>query len=97
SYGDWSSDVCSSDLLSRQMMDDLQGAPAHDRITAQHVRMEPLAGHRAVGENLFPDHLVDGRVFIHQQANQRGSLTLGQSLRCFRSEERRVGKECGAW
>src|SRR5207248_7463942 len=72
SYGDWSSDVCSSDLFLDL---DLRGARPF-------VPGRPAAARvHAAGEGLV-------RV---------GRPGPSESLRQERSEERRVGKECGGW
>src|SRR5437879_12817678 len=76
--GDWSSDVCSSDLWSRALV-------------VQAARDQLLAGAAlAVDQDrrrLAPRQLAD------QIAESARALGLSDELR---SEERRVGKECGA-
>src|SRR5207248_4226603 len=86
SYGDWSSDVCSSDLdadLSKAIKAGAKGYLLKDA-----PRDELLACIRKVhsGETVIPPSLVT-------------KLTAGLSAesvtdRELRSEERRVGKEC---
>src|SRR5437867_6866311 len=78
SYGDWSSDVCSSDLSGREPgsrpRDGRQRAPSRAATT-------PRGAGRASGTC---DHVV---------ANQHGTAVAESAGRWNRSEERRVGKE----
>src|SRR5437867_11971280 len=74
SYGDWSSDVCSSDL-------DLDGLLLNPgEAGVQEEPVEVLALKARVGER--EPHGV------HREADRRVAVD--------RSEERRVGKECGS-
>src|SRR5205807_4438981 len=80
--GDWSSDVCSSDLSRR--------APSrrpHHTYTAQLIRATPAAEMGLDEISSIPGSLPDLR---------RGDLPACRFIeRCTRSEERRVGKEWG--
>src|SRR5690348_18011388 len=76
--GDWSSDVCSSDLPFFQC----SGYPSSN------------PGCARGGELAFPD-CKDG---ISQCAKQSSDAPVtGAVFKNFRSEERRVGKECRCW
>jgi len=57
-------------ILAGKVGDDLHGAPAHHRITAEHVRPEPLTDFLAVGKKLVADRLVNSRIVVHEQADQ---------------------------
>src|SRR5207248_5155068 len=89
SYGDWSSDVCSSDL----------GGRSHAR-----ERALPNSPSRRDGVHL-PSPPTDRAVAVEQQTPTRGALFRGQDVEPLggaprgglRSEERRVGNECGVW
>src|SRR5207248_8961699 len=82
SYGDWSSDVCSSDLV-RQDHPAL-GVGVDDLDQRALVRLEDVAGlvRRAAGQVLGGREDPDD---VHRQLDVRCKLE--------RSEERRVGKE----
>src|SRR3546814_11475675 len=96
---DWSSDVCSSDLLQGQagiFPVVPKGPPlvrddpiADDRMqTARHLRAQPLR----VELHLFDREELRNRrskLFVHDLEQVRLYLPLGG-----RSDERRVGKEC---
>src|SRR5256885_5963337 len=74
--GDWSSDVCSSDLHDLQQR--RAGAVQIDARLADEVLVQRLAG-----------------VFLQVGAHQAdGLLLVAEEEGHFRSEERRVGKEC---
>src|SRR3546814_16366076 len=104
---DWSSDVCSSDLPRRLALDDsdrvaLNIAPAHPahvpdalgRVVEQ-VDREPdplfLAGQGGVQYLLRPRFMAThwNGLARADRVSRRGDMMLA-----FRSEERRVGKEC---
>src|SRR3712207_7125424 len=76
-WRDWSSDVCSSDLLT--------GSAQHDELFSlvdeDEHGMRGLPGMRRRAQ---PDEVL-------RQLDQRGRAAV---KRAFRSEERRVGKEC---
>src|SRR5207248_6340231 len=85
SYGDWSSDVCSSDLLldlgepALELRDELTQVGVGTRGSEVVLRLAPLDG-----ELVRPLELL-------QPAPDVGRLAM-----VVRSEERRVGKECSA-
>src|SRR3546814_11434408 len=85
---DWSSDVCSSDLLAegiayaREKWCDPFG-PAFAE------RLESTA--RAINRNGIPHHVV---LASHQASDEAVLRHLGAVLADDRSDERRVGKEC---
>src|SRR5207248_8371877 len=81
SYGDWSSDVCSSDLSRGcKRAGRLEGRGVPEERLVEAPRRKPLAV-RTEGQ---APHLVG-------VSRQRVKLSAGSRLR---SEERRVGKEC---
>src|SRR3546814_12400412 len=78
---DWSSDVCSSDLLRLQLARLLDWGDAHATFDAAVKDLPPeLRGERPAGSPHSPWELLE-----HLRVTQRDIL---------RSEERRVGKEC---
>src|SRR5207248_8346664 len=88
SYGDWSSDVCSSDLESRT--DWLSGANYSDKVYSRDT---------TPGEHqLWPENRqsATGRADTHtaQQSTANKSCWPKDWKTSLRSEERRVGKEC---
>src|SRR5207248_7352294 len=87
SYGDWSSDVCSSDLLALLY----EIAASERREVCAHVGVALLQ----LGDGARPEHASD-----HRGVLRRPPLARGQRVEAStdeRSEERRVGKEgrCG--
>src|SRR3546814_13058052 len=91
---DWSSDVCSSDLLIRA---DPSGLPAAlldrlpEMIDHQHLAREVAAGDRLVHWDARADNVLvrgDEAVLLDWAWASRGAPGL-------RSEDSRVGKECG--
>src|SRR3546814_12878161 len=98
---DWSSDVCSSDLLVRPRF-----VARIERIAAQHLRHAITLG---FGQAVTDDDLVGARLFALVVAVNDDLVDLVGVRRRFlsgggqsggaagehRSEERRVGKECG--
>src|SRR5207247_7419602 len=81
---DWSSDVCSSDLASDDVL-----TPGPRRLAYEYTKSTGLAGH---GELRVDGRVVgaaDIRLFTPMQfSNTGGGMTCGYELR---SEERRVG------
>src|SRR3546814_8448208 len=82
---DWSSDVCSSDL---RIVGYAQLQPGHgDHPAMAELAVDPEARGRGIGGRLVTEVLSEGgpdaRVWAHG------------NLPAARSEERRVGKECG--
>src|SRR5207248_5597387 len=90
SYGDWSSDVCSSDLSSDLLIvagSNLGDVP-RDRSSRDSCTWSASRNKRVVAtaDMAMPDGPSGGSVV------DAGALL---SLLVVRSEERRVGKECG--
>src|SRR5207248_8388509 len=81
SYGDWSSDVCSSDLELACGGDDL--------------RLIDKAESELDGA--LPNRLTDEKDFVAALERQRFNRQEHHRCRHGRSEERRVGKECRVW
>src|SRR5207248_7461939 len=79
SYGDWSSDVCSSDLCGCCTV---IGRPAYDHGAAS-----------ALAETAAELGTAEGQVVA--QYIQEGRRRIDVECVGLRSEERRVGKECG--
>src|SRR5690348_18079702 len=85
--GDWSSDVCSSDLIvSRVAGDKPLPADIVDRIIE-----------RADGIPLFIEELTKALLESGTLRERNGVYVMDGALRSSRSEERRVGEELGAW
>src|SRR5207248_6490578 len=87
SYGDWSSDVCSSDL---------QRVAGADEVAAVIVDVLGVGLGLAVGRFDGPAHLVEDRVAaVVLGVDDAGELVVGVGVGGLevRSEERRVGKE----
>src|SRR3546814_15958033 len=81
---DWSSDVCSSDLLK------LLVQPAITWLLAYHFfTMEPVWAAGALIQSALP---TGAQVFV--LAQQYGIYLQRSTAAIMRSEERRVGKEC---
>src|SRR3546814_19740610 len=81
---DWSSDVCSSDLLVLRRSRTLAGlTDAEERVLWHHGASGPMSGFIWAPEL----HLVDGSWVMYFAAGPSGC---GED----RSEERRVGKRC---
>src|SRR5438876_5766759 len=79
--GDWSSDVCSSDLGSVAGYAQVFGTQPSDRIRLEGSTFGAV---RIIGDALPPPATACARAGISTVTNAR-------------SEERRVGKECGSW
>src|SRR5207248_8842960 len=95
SYGDWSSDVCSSDL---EHLDPLVAESAC--LVVRLVELETSAIEVAGAEERVAHAVVDGRArsgieLVGIERGERHGVQPG-ALAGMRSEERRVGKECGA-
>src|SRR3546814_13620961 len=86
---DWSSDVCSSDLVWRGERDATKAGascqPARDGTAIEDCLFINVT--RPVGAK--PGAKLPVLVWIHG-----GGFNIGTSTGAFRSEERRVGKEC---
>jgi len=63
-------------ISSRQIMYDLLSSPAQNRIAAQCVWPEPVAGLLTVRQDFGADRLVDRRVLIQQKFDQSTSLSI---------------------
>src|SRR5207249_5774775 len=88
---DWSSDVCSSDLVAAARVEDVQvreAAAEHDDIRVEDV---DHVGERA--PETVEVVLYDGRGGRLARCGACRDLRRGRR----RSEERRVGNECTAW
>src|SRR3546814_11821528 len=90
---DWSSDVCSSDLTVREIVE--RWAPAGENNT------EAYAKHVASLINADPDMIVDVKNYSIMRGLVIGILKHENGIQPYpdaqideRSEERRVGKEC---
>src|SRR5207248_8288633 len=79
SYGDWSSDVCSSDLLLLRYSDPTQGKILINDIDLREVCLQDWLAQ--IGYISQTSRIFDGTI--------RDNVLYG-----LRSEERRVGKEC---
>src|SRR5205807_4159430 len=85
--GDWSSDVCSSDLQKSPQQIQKQARELKKRLDNEGVIPEMVAPRL-----WFSPMTVDG-AYTSNDAKCR-QYAIDRSLRCIRSEERRVGKEC---
>src|SRR5436853_1518015 len=87
---DWSSDVCSSDLLPGNI------APCFTRHQQsrprQFFRLSPTAEHREVAEFLLLFGRQQSAGQIGEERSRRNAID--RDIKWPRSEERRVGKEC---
>src|SRR3546814_11387897 len=82
---DWSSDVCSSDLL------DAARPGIAPRAVAEKAAHMVVADHRGLGD----PHRRQREARLHvADAEGAAAFELGEQLQAGRSEERRVGKEC---
>src|SRR3546814_17512131 len=91
---DWSSDVCSSDLQSFQVMAEWLGRivePGENPVIAL-IEGSLASAHRQTGNRLLDEMPLVGR---RQGRNHFGIVQDARDeQRLVRSEERRVGKEC---
>src|SRR3546814_18411462 len=88
---DWSSDVCSSDLLARDLRDRAGGQAQIDRTAIRTLHMNERPGHhqrKLVGIG----RIEIGKVGLAHADQQRIDRLVRAALRW---EERRVGKERG--
>ncbi|MBI3876173.1 MAG: hypothetical protein HY300_09515 [Verrucomicrobia bacterium] len=65
-------------ILAVEVLHDLRRAPPQHRVAAQRVRAHPVAHRRAVGEDFCADELIDVRVVVREQCQQRGLLAFGE-------------------
>src|SRR3546814_12565792 len=87
---DWSSDVCSSDLRDRERRDGLL-LPLADFGECQHVELP-----RQLFAAADLRHYRNLALLIFRGAPDHWPGTAAIRARLFRSEERRVGKECAS-
>src|SRR3546814_13817618 len=91
---DWSSDVCSSDLMQNSLVPEFLGRP---RPANQSAPRRRIVGTTATDSTLFT---VVGQPYNPTPAGNGGFsrgwpfLPSSDSSSAVRSEERRVGKEC---
>src|SRR5207248_4837171 len=94
SYGDWSSDVCSSDLATLfARCERILGQPVLERYGITEggiVVSNPFDGPRQPGRVGFPLPGVEVRLGDQDEVQLKG----GQVFKGYRSEERRVGEVC---
>src|SRR3546814_11972135 len=83
--GDWSSDVCSSDLTNGK---------TQDVGTLVLANFNNLQGLKPVGGNAWAETSESGQPILGQPGSNSLATIKGQSVEASRSEERRVGKEC---
>src|SRR5207248_5626082 len=88
SYGDWSSDVCSSDLVDHLGGD---GAQLQGQFT-QGLEIDFLAQVDGYGH-----HIVATLMCQPVQSEPGFKIAVERENGARRSEERRVGKECRTW
>src|SRR5207249_6310335 len=81
---DWSSDVCSSDLLSLTVLIACQSRQASNENTRQLTRED---FNRRAAEKFLP-------LFWREDTNRDDKIQPNELAVLWRSEERRVGKEC---
>src|SRR5690606_40107631 len=88
---DWSSDVCSSDLLYdwREMTTYIRRPPYWEGKMAAMNKLKGMRPLAVLGDNITTDHLSPSNAIL-------GDSAAGEYLDTMRSEERRVGKECTA-
>src|SRR3546814_8250771 len=87
---DWSSDVCSSDLIADSPAATLRSS---DNAIVRQLMIRLLTGKGThVSSNCRPGLVPDGYHRVNYERNP--ALGNGAQRAGFRSEERRVGKEC---
>src|SRR3546814_12432466 len=101
---DWSSDVCSSDLVETDVVedraaDDVILARRIDRIEAHRAQHVPRRGralivHSRIAVARGVAAIGEVEDFAHQRLRLPGLSASIVVIRRLRSEERRVGKEC---
>src|SRR3546814_20760223 len=87
---DWSSDVCSSDLIKDHIVEKLQAVPLQDLIKAS-AKAGLLAYMPAVDGKTLPTNPFDP---VASPVSADVPIMVGSTKDEARSEERRVGKEC---
>src|SRR5690606_39410805 len=93
---DWSSDVCSSDLSLLKFRQKKTGSSEYLPISRQ--AREILGERKGQHERVFPGlkYSATNNTILKNWIHNAG-ITKKVTFHCFRSEERRVGKECKAW
>src|SRR3546814_18071383 len=87
---DWSSDVCSSDLIARSRAEQAQRRLLVERIVDTDIEVELVVDLQICPEIVVESRrIVDARVLVRIRRREGREVTGGA-----RSEERRVGKEC---
>src|SRR5207248_5011220 len=96
SYGDWSSDVCSSDLRHSESGQDFSAGLFTIVCFELSIRLHSSRcfARRDWNRGRLTRRLGDQQTL---SANRRGGVSFGGKKRRVRSEERRVGKECRLW
>ena len=74
-------------VLASAMLDQFAAAPAHHRITTQHVRTQPIPEQRAIEQKLLAHHVVNGRIVIAEQADQGIALAFAEHRRVAAGDE----------
>src|SRR3546814_18595002 len=89
---DWSSDVCSSDLVARDARPDLLGTTHH--VHAFGLGWVQLAVTPAIGGDRIARNLGTNESRAHQREADPVAPQLGARRFKKKSEERRVGEKC---
>src|SRR3546814_20466425 len=84
---DWSSDVCSSDLLLQMLL--LSSVPTHDAVGATARQFFMDVYHEQLFPQTEPHEGTNGEIEAQERKTPQHC-----GKRSPRSEERRVGKEC---
>src|SRR5207248_6663305 len=94
SYGDWSSDVCSSDLVEvvRVFTLDLLEKRNRSLVFFAHEKRRRFVEDREERRHVGGPR----RIFAQDRLHVRGHIAEARELLAIRSEERRVGKGCGS-
>src|SRR3712207_8132572 len=100
-WRDWSSDVCSSDLVAQQVADDRNedtaGPEEYPKYEKSHIQSHEYGKEQTnVGQVAMAHGIDTVRVAYHEHDGYGGNVGAGDDLQreVLRSEERRVGKEC---
>src|SRR3546814_14392749 len=93
---DWSSDVCSSDLIGEHEKREAEAPQCGDRSGALQTRIRETERCENAGEGERPWHYHQPGEEVANREGENGSRTLNRKQRQQRSAERRVGKEGGS-